>query len=52
VPLTHPPGEVQADIGEVVVMIAGVECEAHYLATNPPHSDDFISESSVRVVQH
>src|SRR6202795_1179861 len=40
VPLSHAPGEAQADFGEAVVVIAGVECEAHYLAFDLPHSDD------------
>jgi transposase len=40
VPLTHPPGEAQADFGEALVMIAGVEQKAHYLAMDLPHSDD------------
>jgi transposase len=40
VPLTHPPGEAQADFGEAVVVIAGVERKAHYLAMDLPHSDD------------
>ena len=39
-PLTHPPGEAQADFGEAVVVIAGVEQKAHYLAMDLPHSDD------------
>jgi transposase len=32
VPLTHPAGEAQADFGEALVVIGGVECKAHYLA--------------------
>ncbi len=40
VPLSHAPGEAQADFGEALVVIAGVECEAHYLAFDLPHSDD------------
>ena len=40
VPLAHPPGEAQADFGEAVVIMAGVECKAHYLAMDLPHSDD------------
>ncbi len=40
VPLMHPPGEAQADFGEALVMIAGVEQKAHYLAMDLPHSDD------------
>jgi transposase len=40
VPLTHAPGEAQADFGEALVVIAGVEQKAHYLAMGLPHSDD------------
>ncbi len=40
VPLTHGPGEAQADFGEALVVIAGVEQKAHYLAMDLPHSDD------------
>jgi transposase len=40
VPLAHPAGEAQADFGEALVVIGGVECKAHYLAVDLPHSDD------------
>jgi transposase len=40
VPLVHPAGEAQADFGEALVVIGGVECAAHYLAMDLPHSDD------------
>jgi transposase len=40
IPLTHAPGEAQADLGEALVVIAGVEQKAHYLAVDLPHSDD------------
>jgi transposase len=40
VPLMHAPGEAQADFGEALVVIAGVEQKAHYLAIDLPHSDD------------
>jgi len=40
VPLSHAPGEAQADFGEALVVVAGVECEAHYLAFDLLHSDD------------
>jgi transposase len=40
IPLTHAPGEAQADFGEALVMIAGVEQKAHYLPIDLPHSDD------------
>ncbi len=40
VPLAHPPGDAQADFGEAVVVIAGVEQKAHFLCLDLPHSDD------------
>jgi transposase len=40
VPLEHPPGDGQADFGEAMVVIAGVECKAHYLVVDLPQSDD------------
>jgi len=40
IPLTHAPGEAQVAIGEALVVIAGVEQKAHYLAMDLPHSDD------------
>ena len=40
IPLTHAPGEAQADFGEALVAVAGVEQKAHYLAVDLPHSDD------------
>jgi transposase len=40
VPLPHPPGEAQADFGEALVVISGVEQKARYLAMDLPHSDD------------
>jgi transposase len=39
VPLAHPCGHAQADFGEALVVIAGVEQKAHFLAVNFPHSD-------------
>ena len=39
-PLAHPPGDAQADFGEALVVIAGVEQKAHYLVVDLPHSDD------------
>ena len=39
VPLLHPCGHAQADFGEALVVIAGVEQKAHFLAINFPHSD-------------
>ena len=40
VPLTHPPGDAQADFGEAMVVIGGVSSKAHYLAVDLPQSDD------------
>ena len=40
VPLSHAPGEAQADFGEALVVIAGVEQTAHFMAFDLPHSDD------------
>jgi transposase len=40
VPLRHAPGEAQADFGEALVIVGGVEQKAHYLAMDLPHSDD------------
>jgi hypothetical protein len=38
--MPHAPGEAQVDFGEALVVIAGVEQKAHYLAMDLPHSDD------------
>ncbi len=40
IPLTHTPGEAQADFGEAMVVIAGVEQKAHFVSFDLPHSDD------------
>jgi hypothetical protein len=40
VPLSHSPGEAQAYFGEAMVVIAGVECKAHFMAFDLPYSDD------------
>jgi transposase len=39
VPLTHPPGHGQADFGEALAVIAGVQRKVHFLAVSLPHSD-------------
>jgi transposase len=39
IPLLHPAGHAQADFGEAVVVIAGIEQKAHFLAMDLPHSD-------------
>lgn len=40
VPLAHPPGDAQADFGEAVVEVDGVEQKGHFLCMDLPHSDD------------
>ncbi len=40
VPLEHPPGDAQADFGEAMVVIGGVERKTHYLVVDLPQSDD------------
>ena len=40
VALVHPPGDAQADFGEALVVIDGVQRKAHYLVVDLPHSDD------------
>ncbi len=39
VPLCHPPGHAQADFGEALVVIGGVEQKAYFFAFDLPHSD-------------
>lgn len=39
VPLSHPPGHAQADFGEALVVIGGVEQKARFFAFDLPHSD-------------
>ena len=39
VPLAHAAGHAQADFGEVMVVIGGVEQKAHVFALDLPHSD-------------
>jgi len=34
IPLVHPAGEAQADFGEALAVIGGVECKAHYLVVD------------------
>lgn len=40
VPLSHPPGHGQADFGEALASIGGVEMKVHYLCVSLPQSDD------------
>jgi len=39
VPLVHPPGHAQADFGEAMGIIGGVERKIHFLAIDLPYSD-------------
>ena len=39
VPLSHPPGHAQADFGEAIGVIGGVERKIHFFAMDLPHSD-------------
>jgi transposase len=39
VPLRHDPGHAQADFGEAVAVIDGVERKIHFFAMDLPHSD-------------
>ena len=40
IPLAHAPGNAQADFGEALVVIGGVEQKAHFQCFDLPHSDD------------
>lgn len=39
VPLAHPPGHAQSDVGEATVIIGGVEQKVHFFVPDLPHSD-------------
>ena len=39
VPLRHDPGHAQADFGEALAVIGGVERKVHFFAMDLPHSD-------------
>ena len=39
VPLMHPPGHAQADFGEAIGLIGGVERKLHFFSFDLPHSD-------------
>lgn len=38
-PLSHPPGHGQADFGEAMVIIGGLERKVHFFVLDLPHSD-------------
>lgn len=40
VPLNHPPGHAQADFGEALAVIGGVEMKIHFFCVDVPQSDD------------
>jgi transposase len=53
VPLSHAPGEAQADFGEGVVVITGVEQTAHFMVFDLPHSDDcFVQAFPAETTEH
>jgi len=39
VPLAHDPGHAQADFGEALAVIGGVQQKVHYMVIDLPHSD-------------
>lgn len=39
IPLSHPPGHAQADFGEALAIIGGIERKIHFLVVDLPHSD-------------
>ena len=39
VPLSHPPAQAQCDFGEALVLIGGVQRQAHCFVIDLPHSD-------------
>ncbi len=39
VPMSHPAGHAQADFGEALALIGGVERKIHFLVVDLPHSD-------------
>jgi transposase len=39
VPLAHPPGHAQADFGEAIGIIGGIEHKIHFFAFDLPYSD-------------
>jgi transposase len=48
VPLAHPPGHAQADFGEAVVILDGVERKAHFFAFDLPQSDAWLTSGPIR----
>ncbi|TWG55302.1 transposase [Aminobacter sp. J44] len=50
VPLAHPPGHAQADFGEAMVKIGGVEQKAHFFVLDLPHRGALFAPPLPRVV--
>jgi hypothetical protein len=50
VPLIHPPGHAQADFGEALGVIGGVERKIHFFAMDLPHSDAVFAVAYVHEV--
>ena len=49
VPLRHDPGHAQADFGETLAVIGGVERKIHFFAMDLPHSDTGFVQAYARV---
>jgi transposase len=45
VPLRHDPGHAQADFGEALAVIGGVERKIHFFAMDLPHSDGCVVQA-------
>jgi len=45
VPLCHPPGHGQADFGEALAVIGGVERKVHFFCVSLPHSDGLFAKA-------
>lgn len=42
VPLTHPPGDAQADFGEALVVVGGAEQKGHFLRMDLVFPENFV----------
>ena len=45
VPLAHSPGHAQADFGEALAVIGGVQQKAHFFVMDLPHSDAYFARA-------
>ena len=50
-PLSHPPGHGQADFGEALVVIGGIEQKAYFFAFDLPHSVACPKTGEIRTAQ-